>query len=291
MMQSTQRKVFKDAAIFFDIVEEIIPLALKHDYKFIADDAWEELNKSDEFSPSLHNQILARELVDKAHLAATSALLRTKRWADAVCLMYDAKNFLGWASSARGLLESSGDIVDGLQAIAISLANLHQMIARGLSGAASQEKHGYAELEAKLDHFVFAKWMRTKRGEENIEKAKDNETYIEQIECVLPNVVTYYRRLCGITHPSNSSLKYLYDDNTPTGGQFRLTAANDERAIAAICEEFPTALSVTLMMSCNPALLILRVLHKFGVHPKLRPLKMLDLSDITGWTDIEKYLK
>jgi hypothetical protein len=107
----------------------------------------------------------------------------------------------------------------------------------------------------------------------------------------MPQVKMYYQRLCAITHPSNASIEYLYDDNTQTGGAFKLTAANDERAIKTICEEFPTALSVSLMMSCNPALMILRVLHKFGVHPKLASLKELHWPGIKGWSDIEKSLK
>jgi hypothetical protein len=290
MMNSTDKTVFKDAAVYLDIIDEIMPVALRHEYKFMRDDAFDELKRSGQLNAPMLNQILASELVDKAHLAATAALLRTKRWADAICLTYDSENFLGWASSARGLLESSGDIIDGLLKVPFSLAENHRTIARGLSGAESQELHSYTQLENKLDHFVLAKWMRAKKGEENILKAKDNAAYIENIERVMPNALIYYQRLCGITHPSNASLEFLYDDNTPIGGHFKLTAANDRRAITAICDEFPTALRVTLMMSCNPALLILRVLHKFGAHPKLAPLKKLHWPGIKGWSDIEKCL-
>ncbi len=291
MTESTKRKVFKEAAFYLDIIDEIMPVALKHEYTFIRDDAFAELIKSEKITPSVLNRILSSELIDKAHLAATTALLRTKRWADAVCLMDAAENFLGWASSARGLLESSGDIVDGLLNMPFSLAKHHRVIAQGLSGTASQDVHRYSELEHKLDHFVFAKWMRPKKGEENILRAKDNAAYIELIGRVMPTALIYYQRLCGITHPSNASLQYFYDDDTPTGGHFKLAAATDGRAIAAICEEFPTALSVTLTMSCNPPLLILRVLHKFGKHPKLSPLKRLHWPGIKGWPDIEQSLK
>jgi hypothetical protein len=291
MMKSTEKAVFKDAAFYFDVIREITPAILRHEYKFMRDDVFDRLVKSDEVTPSMLNQILSLELIDKAHLAATSALLRTKRWADAVCLMYEAENFLGWASSARGLLESSGDIVDGLLDIPYSLAEHHRQIAQGLSGSASQDLHGYSQFENKLDHFVFAKWMRAKKGEENILKAKDNAAYIELIERVMPNAKSYYQRLCGITHPSNASLEFLVDDNTSTGGPLRLSASNDRQAITAMCAEFPTALSVTLEMSCNPALLILRVLHKFGVHPKLAFFKKMHWANIKMWPDIERFLK
>lgn len=85
-------------------------------------------------------------------------------------------------------------------------------------------------------------------------------------------------------HPSNASLQYFYDDNTATGGTFKLTTANDRPAISAIREEFAEALERTLMMSCNPPLLILRVLHKFGTHRKLDALKKLHWPGIRGWS-------
>jgi hypothetical protein len=44
-------------------------------------------------------------------------------------------------------------------------------------------------------------------------------------------------------------------------------------------------------MCCNPPLLILRVLHKFGIHPKLSALKKVDFSTIKMWSAIEKLLK
>jgi hypothetical protein len=291
MTKATEKIVFGEAAFYLDIIEEIMPIALRYEYKFMNDVAFAELKSSEEINPSILDHILSSELVDKAHLAATSALLRTKGWADAVCLMYEVKNFLGWASSARGLLESSGDIVDGLLSIPFSLAQHHRVISHALSGAESQNVHDYSALEAKLDHFVLARWMRAKKGEVTVLKAKDNAAYIELIERVMPNALVYYQRLSGIAHPSSASLEYLYDDNTPTGGAFMLTSANDGRAIAAVCQEFPTALGVTLMMSCNPALLILRVLHKFGAHPKLVSLKKLNWSGIKGWPDIEQYLR
>jgi hypothetical protein len=122
---------------------------------------------SDEFSIKRHNGIFAMELIEKAHLASVTALLRAKRWADATCLAYDKENFLSWSASVRGLLESAGDTVDSLLHIPMTLALRHRDLARCLAG---NEERGMVaeETERHLDHFVHAKWMRTKRGEENI---------------------------------------------------------------------------------------------------------------------------
>jgi len=129
------------------------------------------------------NFILALELVEKAHLAAVSALFRAKRWADALCLMHDNPNFIGWAASLRGLLETAGDTLDGLRDIPLSLAIHHRAITSCLGGNENRP-YNFAELESKLDHFVHARWMRTRKGD--ILKAKENAAYVALLENVLP---------------------------------------------------------------------------------------------------------
>jgi len=78
------------------------------------------------------------------------------------------------SSAARGLLESSGDIVDALLNIAPTLAEYHHEISNCLSG---QEVKiiNVTDLERPLDHFVHARWMR---GSDKVIKAKDNVEYV-----------------------------------------------------------------------------------------------------------------
>jgi len=132
--------------------------------------------------------------------------------------------------------------------------------------------------------------MRSKKGEDNPLKAKDNVFYVGQLESVLPGATMLYHRLCAICHPSNMSIDYLYHLSTENGG-LKLVPANDVTAITELRKEFPTALRDALMMSCNPPLLILRVLHKFGIHPKLVALKNLPWAKIKMWPEIEKSLR
>jgi hypothetical protein len=149
----------------------------------------------------------------------------------------------------------------------------------------------YSALEAKLDHFVHARWMRTKRGEHNALKAKENAVYVDVLESAVPGTLKLYHQLCAICHPSNESIKYFYDSNPGHEGRLKLAPTNDAKAIAAICEAYLTALPDALMMSCNAPLYILRVLHKFGVHPKLTVLRKLDWNAIKMGPEIERHLK
>jgi hypothetical protein len=104
----------QEGLFYLDVINQIESIALTHEYSFVDDEFFQHWTRSDSFNVARFNQILSLELIDKAHLAAVSALMRTKRWAEAICIMYEAENFLGWASAARGLLESAGDIVDSL---------------------------------------------------------------------------------------------------------------------------------------------------------------------------------
>jgi len=111
---SLETKLFGDAAFYLGIIDAIAPVALRHTYHFMRDDVFAKWRDSENFNWKEFNRIVSLELIDKAHLAAMTALIRTKRWASAVCLMEEAHNLIGWATACRGLLESSGDVVDGL---------------------------------------------------------------------------------------------------------------------------------------------------------------------------------
>src|ERR1700732_3084902 len=63
-------------------------------------------------------------------------------------------------------------------------------------------------LPAKLDHFVHARWMRTKRGDDSPLKAKDNATYVGILESAVPGILKLYHKLCAICHPSSESISY-----------------------------------------------------------------------------------
>ena len=70
-----------------------------------------------------------------------------------------------------------------------------------------------------------------------------------------------------------------------------VSPTKDASAIAALCAEYPNALHDALMMHSNAALLVLRVLHKFRIHPQLKALKRLDWSAIEAGAKIERLLK
>jgi hypothetical protein len=284
---STAMKLFKTAAPFLTLIDEIVPVVSNHGYTFVSDDRFEQWRHSADFTIERMNFIVALELVEKAHLASMTALLRARRWADATCLMYDSENFLGWATAFRGFLESAGDTLDGLHRIPDTLALQHRKIAEGLGGM-SHAVIDASEMENALDHFVHAKWMRTKRGEENTLKAKNNIDYVSNLDATIPEVARLYQQLCSICHPSNASIEYFFDISP--GSSFKLSPTKDAAAIDAFFSEYPDALFQALQAHCVPPFLILRVLHKFKIHPQIKILNKIDWKHIAMAVDVERYL-
>jgi hypothetical protein len=285
--KSTLVVLFGDPGLFYvDIFNQIAPHLTTHKYHFFTEESLSEYLNSEHFTVALGNQILSLELIEKAHLAATVALYRTKQWIETTCLSYENHNFIAWAAGTRGLIESTGDILDGLLNVPLSLATHHAVISKGLAGRASEAAFGFSEIEHELDHFVLAHWMRAPKGE--VRKAKDNAEYVQALEPSIPRVVEFYRRLCGITHPSSASVEYLYEIGSDG---LKVNLKNDRAEIDKMRKKFQDVLDELLYYACNPPLLTLRVLHKFGYHPRLSALKKLDWSRIPGWTKIDRELR
>ena len=263
-LSTTAKKLFGRSTIYFDIASRILPRLTTHRYQFLPNDAFFEWIERENVPIGKINYILVRELLDNAHLAATTALARTILWSEAMCVSYEYSNFVAWASAARGLLESSGDIGDGLSNIAASLAKHHILLSAALAGL-QKKPLDLRPLEEPLSHFIRAKWTRDKSGE--TPRAKDNVEYVRWIgRADIPGIVALYHKLCGITHPSSGSLDYMY---TNDADGLRLDINSGGHAIDEICAEFLDVFPASVMLSCNSTLLILRVLHKFGRHPKL----------------------
>ena len=285
--KSTLVVLFGDPGLFYvDIFNQIAPHLTTHKYHFFTEESFREYLNSAHFTVALGNQILSLELIEKAHLAATVALFRTKQWISATCIGYENHNFVAWAAGARGLVENTGDILDGLLNVPLSLATNHAVISKALAGRASDTAFGFSEIEQYLDHFVLAHWMRAPKGE--VRKAKDNAEYVQALEPSIPRVMGFYRRLCGLTHPSSASIDYLYEVE---GDGLRLDLKRDQVELDRVRTEFQDVLKELLYYACNPPLLTLKVLHKFGHHPRLSALRKLDWGRIPGWAKIERELR
>ena len=228
---------------YLDLIDRLLPVAQRHSYKFYDELTYKEWINSDEFSIAVNNQIWASELIDKAHLAAVTSLIWTRRWADAICQAYLAPNYFAWAAAFRGLLESSGDIYDGLGHVGLSLAKNHAGIRAVLLGR-SRTIPLFSEIEEKLDHYVLATWGRSKNTRQVL-VARSNVEYVKHLEHLIPGVESLYHQLCAIVHPSIASIEWTYN----RAGKFQIKA-DDLSAIDAVTRKFPEAIPSAFMQDC-----------------------------------------
>lgn len=285
---ATRRRLFNRADLYFPLLEKIVPRVASHRYTFISDDWFKEQVDAGKLSPAEMNAVVAVDLLEKAHLAAATSLIRISRWADAVCLMYEANNFPGFAGALRGLIENGGDTVDGLMNIPVALAEHHRTLNEMLHGRMASDFADCSGLEHFLDHYIHAGWARKKS--DRVRAAKANAEYVSLIERVVPSALSLYHRLCAIVHPSDQSISWLFDFDEL--GDRRVALNTDDTAkIAGICDEFPTAIGQTFSLTCNCALLTLRVLHKFPLHPKIPELRKLDWSSIRVGRDLDQLMR
>jgi len=158
-------------------------------YQFMSLESFVKLSDEGPDVAGLVNYVIAAELVDMAHLAAITALIRTQKWVLAACSAYEAQNYIAY--NAAG-----------------SLAQAHPTIKSALTGKLIDHIRGF-EIEDQIGHFVRANWKRGPRTD--LEKAKENIEYVRSLTGpAFASVESLYRRLSAISHPSSSSLDYLY---------------------------------------------------------------------------------
>lgn len=290
-------ELFGQSSDLLSWAEKVLPRLLQHNYSFIDDESLDEWRNSASFNVGELNRIVALDVIEKAHLVAVTSLIRTMRWADGICLSYVNSNFVVFAASMRGLLESAGDIVQGvvntpsdsIVNVTLTIAQYHKKFRRALTGQIKDREWHLSELQKALGHFIHGKWMRTAKSNptQTYLKAKDNIEYVRNLAGKIPNVESLYHRLCAVAHPSSASIDYHFDLDQVES--MRLNPEADLDAIKHITGEFPNALPSAIQHSINPTLWLLIVLHKFEHHPQLPELKGIIWSNKT-WEKIKLYL-
>ena len=92
------------------------------------------------------------EILQRAHLTAVTAILRSRRWLFGVVQAKADNNFLVFAANLRGLLESAADSSTALKDVPATLACHHFSISESLAGG---PKGDFAprQMEDQLIHY------------------------------------------------------------------------------------------------------------------------------------------
>lgn len=220
------------------------------------------------------NQLVWRDQLTKAHLAASSTILRNIRWIRGMLFGHDSKNLMVFGASFRGLIEAAADSFDSLRNVPLNLAENFQTIHSCLVGEIDDRVHVSLELEEALDHYIHAqKQPRGYTGPSHLHarSARDYITTLE--EANQGKIVDAYADLCEITHPASLTVTAFL--NRDDQGRLRLDRNADERFIELMIREYTKIMARVLQLSLNPAFMTLRVINQL-------PLGELEIPQVNG---------
>lgn len=240
------------------------------------------------------NQLLAmqtcwKEILMRAHLAATTSLMRTKLWFDGCLNAYANSNFLSFASNLRGLLEGTADTCYALKPVPKTLAENFTAIINTITMEEIPEKVPVSkELEDRLIHFYFARRLPQKSTGPGSHRARTAREYISEIQGAdAGSVFNLYSDLCQLSHPSMASLKHLV--RNIDGQAFEIHGNDGFTHIERLCERNRDAFS-QMTAGINISLLMLRTINEFPINSLHTPTEMFTWGEIIGWKNIESII-
>lgn len=276
-----------DFATYVSKVEKLVPEFQGRQYSFMEDAAYQALATS---QPSQGMRIYWREILFRAHLAASTAIIRSLRWLSALIEFSARANALAFASVARGFMESAGDATTALLDIPESFAEIHAGIELALAGRLEESLMVAPTLEDDLIHFTHGR--RLGKGEQapDTHRARPIREYLEILERgKVPRIGDLYSQLCDITHPGASSV-WMWVDKV-SSEDYVVSIDSDQLVIEDIMTSFGDTLNRTIMFAFNPSIVTLAVLNYFSL-PEVHtnPLIHWDLAAIKLWRDCHRHL-
>jgi hypothetical protein len=274
-----------DIKAFFGILQDLAAGLGEFKYSFLHDDAFSSLTEAEDL-----NRVYWREMLQRAHLGAATALLRQHRWIEGAVDAACAPNLLAFAACLRGFLEASADVWDGLRGVARTFAARFRQVSAALKGELGT-LHVSGELEDRLLHLQFARKIPRVESHPPVYDAKHVKDYLTGLQGEQTGSLHQcYAELCDLTHPGAASLLWFtLGAETATSTEYVLNRAPDDQAITSFCRRFRGVPPWMVRQSVNLPLVTLKTLNEFGV-PELHTPMMdeVNLDDVVAWRRIKE---
>ena len=210
------------------------------------------------------NQLIWRDQLTKAHIAAITTILRNARWTDGMLMGYQNNNLMVFGACFRGLIEAAADSFESLRNIPLNLGNNFETIQACLNGEVDDRVHLSPELEKVLEHYLYAqKQPKDFEGPAHMQP-KPARHYIETLqEAEEGKIVDAYADLCEVTHPAALTVSvFLGLDESE---QLVLSTDSDENNINILIQEYKESMPRILRLSLNPAFMTLRIINSLPI--------------------------
>ncbi len=244
----------KELSSLYSIIVEIESILIGVRYKFVPMDEFKEITKINEMQFYYWNEIIQR-----LHLSGVTTILRLKKWYEAVDCAYKSKNYYGFCTSLRGLLEACSDSFYSIGKVLIPISENFSKIKIALDGKAEFALLS-EELENELIHYIYGRNLSADEREEfeSSHKAKHVREYLNFIQS--ESLSKLYSELCQVSHPSLMSFSPFLlgtsNDELLLHGQFIDDSLNDK-----ILKEYRTTIYDTTLFALGPALCSLKLVN------------------------------
>jgi hypothetical protein len=240
------------------------------------------------------------EILQRAHWAGLSSLLRNIQWLKGVSLAIQKNDLLLFTANLRCLIESSGDNLLSLLNVPATLADNYSNISKCLRGENGEKTlHVSKELEEILIHFSYARKIteEEKRLQGKIPKyqnAKPASEYLKWLDNKIDNgpIANLYSILCQFAHPAAHSIQYLFQttfDNEKY--KFIYSKNADSNYIEWILKEYDNEIIKSLQCGFNPGLFTLKTLNYFDYELTKTPYVDQINFEIKYWLDIKQKIE
>lgn len=271
----------------WELLESLVVQFNGFRYEFVPPTAFEALIKSDVAAAM---EIYWREMLFRAHWAASGSLIRTHRWLSGLFDAFAGENLIVFSACFRGFLESAADTWYSLGPAAPTLASAKSVIVQALNRALT--KNTLAEdLENRFIHFAFA--HKPVRGE-SLREQHEAETitkYLSTFETDQPSIRRLYGKLCDVVHPGASSVLSFAKPLDDQAATVVFDVAGEAKALAEFAVAFRILLPTLMASGVNTGLFILRTLNRLpltSVHTS--SLEDVPFQPNSAWAMIEQML-
>jgi len=254
------RKIFSDEFIsMYDSFEKLRESKAEWRYTFMDDIEYSKIT-----DPKIAATVYWKEMLSRAHIISLVSIFKTLRWIES--LEKNSKNYYGFCTSLRGLIESCSDTFYTLSKVPLTLAIDFRVIKEQMNGnSIVLTDHG--KLEHEMLHFIQGtKLTKDQRiGLPEYHNAKHLTEYIVSIDNENKDVSSLYNILCGVAHPSydsNQILLFCYEGETIVcNDSYDLEAS----LIKNLIEAKSDVILALLRPYYNNILSVLCVLNEFNV--------------------------
>lgn len=254
------------------------------EYRFMAEQSYRDLiaNSTDPYDAQ---QICTAEIVQRAHVAAVTSLIRADRWLKGIVDAFEKDNLFAFAACFRGFLESCADSHYALGPVPRAFATHAEAFHECLNKIPRREIYHFDDLEDRLIHYSHGRKLSKSELAPESHRARHIRDYLEYLQKHGGETTQdFYAELCEVTHPAADSVWCML--RSADGLTIELNKDFDTDAITSVCKRNETTIDWLFKQCIGPAFGTLGLINLMNIKElQTSALRHIDLSITGKWVE------